>query len=218
MATKSQDPIQIAAPWELQPKETKDAFEAWQIYRDLPPADRTLARVSKELEKSADLVGRWSSANQWVERSRAYDGYLDRQRIEAHVAAIKDMQKRHTEMAMALQGAGALALNKIIQAEKAVDKDGKPMPLKLKPGEVRDIIELGTKLERLNRGEPESIQETRVVPDPQVTRAPEQLVYDYSKLSVEELRSLKDITNKARNRKEKVSGEAAKSGRARKRN
>lgn len=199
-------------PWDRQPQETDQAWSGFVLYRDLGPAVRTLAKAAKAASKSAPLFLDWSQRWDWVARCRAYDAYLDKKKREADEAAIVDMRRRHIDFSMALQGTAALALNKIMNAEKApaldakgrpmLDAKGRPMlsPLTLKASEVRDLAELGVKLERLNRGEPESIAEQRVVPDAQPS-GPAPLLYDWSKLSKEELRALKALTTKARHEK-----------------
>jgi hypothetical protein len=194
-------------PWERRSIESEEAWAAFVRYRDLPSGVRTLQQVATTLKKTLQIIGRWSSRYQWVERCRAWDAFVDKKKREAEIDAVMDMRKRHIETSMALQGAGALALQKIIASERApqIGSDGQPLrgpdgkillaPLVLKPSEARDLIELGMRIERINRGEPEAIVEERVVED---KRPIEQLVYDYSKLSVEELKALKKLTEKAR--------------------
>ena len=115
---------------------------------------------------------RWSTDWHWVERSHAFDAWRDKEAQKADIAEIQAMRKRHINMAMSLQGTAATALQKILRAEQQPQRDaagnvimgadGKPVlgPLTLKPSEVRDLAELGMKIERLNRGEPETISET----------------------------------------------------------
>ena len=75
------------------------------------------------------------------------------------------MKRRQTQLGMALQGAAGLALQKLLAEEKAVTKnpDGTFSPARrvLKPAELHALADLGSKLERLNRDQPDTIQEQR---------------------------------------------------------
>lgn len=58
--------------WERLPSDTDKSYEAFCIYRDMG-ASRSLEKVSKKLDKSVTLLGRWSSDHNWVDRVSAYD-------------------------------------------------------------------------------------------------------------------------------------------------
>lgn len=160
-------------PWDRQVEETDAAWAGFVGYRDLGPAERSLVKAARNVGKHPRVFEEWSQKWDWVARCHAFDAFMDRRKREADLAEIEAMRRRHIQMAMSLQGAAALALNKIVAAEHEplrdekgkilVDEKGKPLlgPLTLKPSEVRDLAELGVKLERLNRGEPDSIQEQR---------------------------------------------------------
>ena len=63
--------------WERQPKETAQAFEAFDLYCKMG-AERSLRKVEQQLNKSHALIGRWSSTWSWQKRSRDYDNELKR--------------------------------------------------------------------------------------------------------------------------------------------
>lgn len=185
-------------PWDRQPGETDHAWPTFVAYRDQPPGERSLAKLAQRFDKSRQFLGQWSSKWEWVARCHAYDAWRDRQARAAEAAAVKAMRERHIQMAMSFQGAAALALNKIIAAEKTLGPDGKPGPLTLKPSEVKDLAELGVKLERLNRGEPEAIVEERVVPNAEPSTP--HVVHDFSGLTRDELKAMRALADKARRR------------------
>jgi hypothetical protein len=193
------DPTPPEHPWERQIGETDSAWEAFAAYRDMGPGERSHGKLSQKFGKTPENFGRWSIAWQWVARCHAYDSWRDREQRKVEMEAVKDMRRRHIQMAMSFQGAAALALNKIIAAEKAVvrNADGttSPAPLTLKPGEVKELADLGIKLERLNRGEPETITEERIVPDAEPSGS---VVHNYTRLSREELKALRGLVDKAR--------------------
>lgn len=176
--------------WERQPTEPKRAWLSFVVYRDLDPAARSIVAASKVLKRGTNQISGYSAEWDWVARCAAYDAWKDRQVKLAEVEEIKAMKRRHVQMAMSLQGAAALALNKIIEAERAIGPDGRPGPLTLKPNEVKELADLGVKLERLSRGEPDAIEEIR-------TPAPSP-VSDYSALTLAELRDLHRLATKAR--------------------
>ena len=71
-------------PWERQKGESAQAFAAFLAYLQMG-ADRSLSAVGQRLGKSKALMERWSSANGWVERCRAWDNYLQREAKKAAV-------------------------------------------------------------------------------------------------------------------------------------
>lgn len=160
--------------WERQPGEPEGAWAAFCIYRDDGPGGRALSIVATNTGvRHPQSIQRMSSRWHWVERVQAWDAEVDRRRREAHLAEVEEMRKRHVQMAIALQGAAGLALAKYVAVERAplvdaegkavVGKDGRPVlaPPSLKPNEAATFADLGTKLERLNKGEPETIEERR---------------------------------------------------------
>jgi hypothetical protein len=141
--------------YERQPSESDRAFAAFCCYRDLGPK-RSLDEVGKRLyggqsgrkRAATGRVQAWSSKWHWRERVAAWDAHLDRQTREAQEQARREMGERHAKLAVALQ-------EKAIQRLKAM-----PLEELSSTDLLRYIIE-AAKLERLARGEPESIQEQR---------------------------------------------------------
>lgn len=148
--------------WDRYPDETDSAWGNFLVYRAMEPVDRSIVKAAIKAGRNPSTFEAHSQRYSWVVRVRAYDQWRDRQAQMAEIEAVQEMKKRHIQMAMSFQGAAALALNKIIAAEQQKGKDGKPGALTLKPTEVKELAELGMKIERLNRGEPESIQEQKV--------------------------------------------------------
>jgi len=141
--------------WERLPGESAKAYEAFCIYRDLPPHERSLKAVAEKLGgkrsgKSRALrpLERWSSRYRWVERAAAWDEEQDRQARAAQLEAIKEMRERHAREAMMLQ-------------KKAIERLNSMDPRELSAADVLRFLIEAAKLERLARGEPETIQEHR---------------------------------------------------------
>ena len=121
-------------PWERQKGESAQAFAAFLVYLQMG-VDRSLSAVGQRLGKSRALMERWSSANSWVERCRAWDNHLQREAKKAAIAEVREMSRRHIQIAQALQGAAAKAL-KDRGAAIVTDKN------------IAAILKLGTDLER----------------------------------------------------------------------
>lgn len=143
------------APWERQPGESARAYAAFCIYRDMPPRKRSLREVAAKLKgkpgkyKSVPAnISMWSAKWRWAERAAAWDEERDRQEREAQIRAVKEMRERHAREAMALQ-------------EKALKRLKAMNPEELSPADVLRYFVEAAKLERISRGEPETIQEQR---------------------------------------------------------
>lgn len=154
--------------WEMQPGETECAFRAFCLYRDMG-ADRRLKDVASVLEKRPEYiaqVGRWSSDHHWVQRVRAWDSHQDRlacaAALEAKQEAAKQMVKRHLLISEHLQSMASVELMRWLHrlGVTELEPDLKRKP-KLKPSTIQMLLDYAIKLERLNRDEPESIQEVR---------------------------------------------------------
>ena len=136
-------------PWERQDGETSKQFEAFVVYRDMGE-ERSLVKVAERLSKSAQLMSRWSSANNWVERVAAWDGEQDRILRLEQIKDIKRMRKRHADMATSMITAAAKGLKKIMEK-----------PEEMKPNDVARLVEVASKLERISRGDVGDVVEER---------------------------------------------------------
>lgn len=163
-------------PWERQDNESSSAFEAFVLYRDTHP--RSLRVVSERLDKSKSVIGAWSKSHGWGERCQKWDNELDGVSQRTQVDEIKEMKRRQIKMAIQMQELAVEAFNvlggslKSKKGQSAISADNS----------VR-MADIGAKLERLNRDEPcniERVQET-----------------DYSKLSTEELFTLRGLLEKS---------------------
>lgn len=133
--------------WERQPGETTKQFEAFAIYRDMG-MDRSLSKVARELSKSKQLLTRWSSANNWVDRCEAYDVEQDRLLRAQQQKDIKNMRKRHAKIAEAM-------LIKAANALKAIPDE------EVKAGDISRMVDIASKLERISRGDVGDVVEQR---------------------------------------------------------
>lgn len=106
--------------WERQPGETDKAFEAWGVYRDKPPQERSYRTVAATLNKSETLIARWASQWHWQDRISAWQDFLDQKSIEAKLRAIEKMHEEDRQRERAL---GLNILGKV--SERFLEKDTK---------------------------------------------------------------------------------------------
>lgn len=143
-----------AKPWERQENETPKQFEAFVIYRDMGE-ERSLQNVANQLAKSRQLLTRWSSANNWVERSRAWDNEQDRLLRIEQIKDIKKMRKRHADTGTLMVAVAQKALQKMIDPKTKELRDD------ITANEISRLVEVGSKLERLSRGDTSEVIEER---------------------------------------------------------
>lgn len=125
--------------WERQPKESSQAFEAFNLYLRMGE-HRSLRRVAQELGKSSTLISRWSSAWSWQARVRDYENELKRVEFEEELKQAKNMRKRQIQTAILLQKKAVEALDKLDISELA-------------PKDILSFISKGAQLEREMRTE-----------------------------------------------------------------
>lgn len=88
-------------PWDRQPGETSKAYEAFLTYRD-QGASRTVRNVAEALGKSETLISGWSSKNNWVSRSAAWDSMPSRKTEEAYEDMAARIAAQHERVATKL--------------------------------------------------------------------------------------------------------------------
>ena len=140
--------------WEKHPWESDKSFAGFTAYRDLG-LYRTLVSATERLGKTPSYVKvmeAWSKKFRWRERVNAYDMHLDKAQRDAEVDELVAMRKRHIQLAVHLQGLGATELQKWLK--KAKESKGS---VTVTPDQVLKLVEVGVKLERLNRGEATAI-------------------------------------------------------------
>src|SRR5215217_4275033 len=62
--------------WFRQKGESRKAYEAFAVYRDMGMS-RSLPKVASHLSKSLELMKRWSSKHEWVDRAASFDANED---------------------------------------------------------------------------------------------------------------------------------------------
>lgn len=102
-----------AEPWLRQPGDTDKSFEAFTVYRDMPPGERRLEEVGRRLGKSGQIISRWSINHEWRARVNAFDRDQDRQYREELDAQRSQVIRKQIRVAGAILGKGVEALNAV---------------------------------------------------------------------------------------------------------
>jgi hypothetical protein len=114
----------------------------------MEPNERSLQRVASELAKGIPLVKRWSARWEWVERASDWDSYQELRRLGRRIEAKQRMDEQHLKIIEA-------AKTKLVHA---LAKDD-PEELSHNFAQMMNWMTELTRLERLIREEPESIEE-----------------------------------------------------------
>jgi hypothetical protein len=141
--------------WLKLPGETRSAYQAFAIYRDIyyesdKPGHRSYQLVADKLAKSVVLIKRWGSKYNWVERVDAYDQYLENLRQEAITYAKQTMATRHIKIISTGLDMAEEVLEKMQEdMHKFYGENERPM----NPKDAAKFVETLIKLERLTLGE-----------------------------------------------------------------
>jgi hypothetical protein len=164
-------------PWERLPGETARAFAAFVLYRDAGPT-RSLVGAYRTSAGRPEVVGKalpgywreWARANQWQERAAAWDREQDRLARRRQVDAVRQMNERQAGAGVTLQARSLAVLARLLPTQKELDAaeaDGANAALervlaRVTPSELLRALDLGTKTERLSRGEATEVTDQHV--------------------------------------------------------
>jgi uncharacterized protein YnzC (UPF0291/DUF896 family) len=134
--------------WFRQKGESRKAYEAFAVYRDLGAA-RSQAKVAERLGKSLELMKRWSAKHEWVDRAASFDANEEFELMSAEREERIKMRRNDAKIARMMM-------------QKAVDALQLVEPKDLSPTQLRELIMDGAKLQRLALGESTENVERRV--------------------------------------------------------
>lgn len=140
-------------PWRRMDGESYEAFDAFQNYLFLGSngSKRSIKKAAVQVGKHESLFSRWSMEWNWVKRAEAFDKYMSEKKQKAHETAIEDMNRRQAEAAMAALMASLETINDYVK------KNPHDSPLKMHISNATKLLEVAVKMERVARGEPDSI-------------------------------------------------------------
>ena len=173
--------------WERQDNlDTSESWPYFKAFRDLKGA-RQLRRVRLSVPGVATTLEQlrtWHDAHDWKARTAAYDGHMDSVLQGEREAIMKvsaaDLATQHMELVADAYEIAQRGLESLVQASRETEAAGL-----LKPGELIKLMEeAAIKLGRLVKGEA-----TEIVED----KGP-----DFSSLSLDELRKLRELQAKTK--------------------
>ena len=135
-------------PWDKLENETAAAFKAFKAFLDMP-APREITALTQQLgyaKATRARVSTWASRWMWYDRAQAYDAHKSRLDEQAEYEAVRDMKRRHIEVAMAAQVKAATALSRLNPAD-------------MRAADIINYLTEAVKLERLSRGEATAIEQ-----------------------------------------------------------
>ncbi|TXG76901.1 hypothetical protein E6Q11_03775 [Candidatus Dojkabacteria bacterium] len=138
--------------WEQQTKESSKAFAAFIAYRDMG-LTRSCAKVAEQLKITPPSVLELSKRHNWQNRVRAWDAHVDSETQREQIEAVKIMKQRQIALALSAQEAADRGLKTFIAQFN--DDGGRISPYATKPDALAKLLEMGCRIERLNRDEPE---------------------------------------------------------------
>lgn len=160
--------------WERQPGEPDDPWKAFATYRD-----QTIPRLLENAAiKGRAQLATWMKDWSWRDRAAAYDRHLDGIRRVEREAILRQSEKDRAARQLSLvHNAMSIVEKEIVKLSK--DCDATEMFGTVKVGELNKLMVNVITLERLIRGQStENVTTTNV---------------ELSKLSVDDLRALKEI-------------------------
>lgn len=151
--------------YDRQQAETDKQWGAFIFYRDMG-GTRTLKAaavnyrsvyglVDSKPATTERMIQAWSVRWHWRDRCLAWDRTKDRHRRRAALEDVAKMRDRHIKLSTSVQSFAASELGKWLKETKKNKK------ITIEVGDLLRVLEAGVKLERISRGEPDTIQEQR---------------------------------------------------------
>lgn len=134
-----------SGPGDRRPDESDQAWASFVVYRDQPPEHRSTRQVAKETGRSYKQISAWSARHQWVRRTAEWDAAQDRLFREDMQRERRAMARRHARIAGAVLG-------------KVVEKLQTLNPEKLTAGQLAQLFDVATRVERQALGEPDRLE------------------------------------------------------------
>lgn len=87
-------------PWQRRPTESIQAYDAFRVYMKV----RTLEKTCKELGKSWQLISRWSSQHDWVERVKLFNDHLNNAETDGLIHQVAESRDKNIALMDKLRG------------------------------------------------------------------------------------------------------------------
>jgi hypothetical protein len=146
----------LLEPWDRQVGEGPKAYAAFLTYRELPAGTRSTRRCvplhygseftddHPSFRAKWKVLQHWCARYEWVERCCLWDAHQSIQLAAQRVYDVQRMRDRHAAIA-------TIALEKASERLSTLDPDDMGVH------DLVKLIDLGVKVERLSRGDPDAI-------------------------------------------------------------
>ncbi len=124
-------------PWERRPKESYQAYEAFQKFL----VERSYPKVAEAVGKSLSLIKRWAKNHNWRERADAWDNEVNRKAMAKAEDEFASMILRQLTVGKMFQVKGANAIQQM---------DLSNLPPKFLPS-LATLVKTGVEIERSAR-------------------------------------------------------------------
>src|SRR5918997_5817178 len=133
--------------WDRLENESERAYRAFESYRYLPSAERTLIEAYRQhvgnphAAKPSDTWSRWSSEFAWRERAAAYDAHIDRLREKSMEKVIQQQAEEQARQLEMMRGRFSELMT--IAYDRAIDYlEGEDFVQQMRPQDVINIMKL----------------------------------------------------------------------------
>lgn len=110
-------PVELADPlWERQKGESKQAYQAFEVYRD--QEKRSYAAVGRTLGKSKTQIEKWGARWHWVVRVAGWDRELERDKIKAAKTIRTAALDRQRAIAVSMQNLASYRILELLNNQK----------------------------------------------------------------------------------------------------
>lgn len=166
--------------WTRRKNEDEAAWKAFVSYREQRSPRRTQYVTVDGMQVSPGDIATWAKKYDWLTRAADYDAHLDTVFLAEREAALKIGAQTAAAEHLQILASMREVLGREMAKWNAASRDAGVTVMK--PGELQKYAETVVKLERLVRGQSTETVET---------------VYDFSKLTTEEIKTLLELTEKA---------------------
>jgi hypothetical protein len=134
--------------WDRLENEPERAYRAFESYRNLPSAERTLIEAYRQhvdnpnAGKPSDTWTKWSNNFAWRERAAAYDDHMANKRREAYERGVEEEAERQGALAERTRGRMFELLTLSYDAAMSWFEDSEWTKDNLRSGDVLKIIAL----------------------------------------------------------------------------
>lgn len=163
--------------WDQQRSESPKSFGRFALYRDMG-ANRSLRKLAKDLDLNLSTLAEMSKRDRWQERAAAFDAYIDKAVQFNQLNWLKAMKSRQINLALKAQELAQKGLAILLRSF-----DDEKMN-NIRPEGLSRLLEIGCRLERLNRDQPEHNMEVS-----QTT--------NFDNLTIEEIETFRSLLIKA---------------------